>query len=420
MTIKDQLEILRGEPIHVWTGDPLKIPCIETSDSEKLCKHPVVSVNMITYNHEPFIRQAIEGVMMQKTDFEFELVIGEDCSSDRTREICFEYQKRYPSRIRVLWAEENVSKLGGNSRRCRAHSRGEFLSLCEGDDYWIDPFKLQKQVDAMRLHPNVSFCFSGARILNDDGRFDEWDCSAFHEGVMSSQKYALYSMFGRNPYDLWGGEYFQMTATFFARKSALERAVEMFDIFGWKLKVGDGVFSLGVGLVGDVYYLHDQTAVYRLTNTGMSAANQEQGTVDALLLRIYYFVTFFHLNVEDISDRMRDELIFARYLGQLRSGGRRGGRLYLDSMRKCCDGAGRALLKIDDLSLFLALSSYLVAPYMCATLFLWFRRCFARRKRSVRLENLYEVYCPEFLDESKLSGIGFPSFLEKCWRKILK
>ena len=114
MTLKEKLEILRGEPIEVFDGDPMDIPCIETSDAEMLCRHPVVSVHMITYNHEPYIRQAIEGVMMHKTDFEFELVIGEDASTDKTREICFEYQKRYPEKIRVLWWHEDVSKLGGN------------------------------------------------------------------------------------------------------------------------------------------------------------------------------------------------------------------------------------------------------------------------------------------------------------------
>ena len=94
MTVKEEFEMLRGEPIKVFEGDSMNIPCIETSDAEKLCKHPIVSVHMLAYNHEPYIRQAIEGVMMQQTDFEFELVIGEDCSTDKTREICFEYQKR--------------------------------------------------------------------------------------------------------------------------------------------------------------------------------------------------------------------------------------------------------------------------------------------------------------------------------------
>ena len=165
MTLKEELEILRGEPIEVFTGDPMDIPCIETSDPERLCKNPVVSVHMITYNHEPYIRQAIEGVMMQKTDFEFDLVIGEDCSQDKTREICFEYQKKYPDKIRVFWWHENVSKLGGNGRRTRAHCRGEFIAFCEGDDYWTDEFKLQRQIDFLRSHKDYIAVADGGDIL---------------------------------------------------------------------------------------------------------------------------------------------------------------------------------------------------------------------------------------------------------------
>ena len=172
MTLKEELEILRGEPIGVFTGDPMDIPCIETSDAEKLCKRPVVSVHMITYNHEPYIRQAIEGVMMQKTNFEFELVIGEDCSQDKTREICFEYQKKYPEKIRVLWWHENVTKFGGNGRRVTTHCRGEFIAFCEGDDYWIDPFKLQKQITLMRRE-QAGLCVAFHKNLSIDGRFED-------------------------------------------------------------------------------------------------------------------------------------------------------------------------------------------------------------------------------------------------------
>ena len=180
MTLKEELEILRGEPIGVREGNLMDIPCIETSDAEKLCKHPIVSVNMITYNHEPYIRQAIEGVMMQKTDFEFELVIGEDASTDKTREICFEYQKKYPDKIRILWWHENLEKVkhpaGGNPKRTMAHCRGEFIAFCEGDDYWIDPFKLQKQVDVMRKYPNVGLCHCKCNMISLDGK--EWHSNA--------------------------------------------------------------------------------------------------------------------------------------------------------------------------------------------------------------------------------------------------
>jgi len=92
---------------------------------------------MITYNHERYIIQAIQGVLMQKTDFPIELIIGEDCSTDRTREIVFDYQKKYSDRIRVITADNNVGMMN-NSSRTMAACRGKYIALCEGDDYWTD------------------------------------------------------------------------------------------------------------------------------------------------------------------------------------------------------------------------------------------------------------------------------------------
>ena len=149
--------------------DDLNIPCIEQSDAERLCKHPMVSVLMTTYNHECFIRQAIEGVLMQETDFEYEFIIGEDCSQDRTREICFEYQKRYPDKIRVLWSETNLNHVKGNGRRVRAHARGKYVACCEGDDYWTDSKKLQKQVEYMESHLGCAGCFHERVTCSADG-----------------------------------------------------------------------------------------------------------------------------------------------------------------------------------------------------------------------------------------------------------
>lgn len=151
--------------------DERQIPCIETSDAEQLCKHPLVSVNMQTYNHERFIRQAIEGVVMQETVFEYELILGEDCSTDRTREICFEYQKKFPDKIRVLWAEENVCRLfcQANVNRCFNRSRGKYIASCEGDDYWTDPKKLQKQVEYMEAHPGCAMTFHHRWVAGEDG-----------------------------------------------------------------------------------------------------------------------------------------------------------------------------------------------------------------------------------------------------------
>ena len=103
---------------------------------------------MITYNHEKFIAEAIEGVVMQKTNFQFELVIGEDCSTDNTRAICIEYQKKYPDIIRLRLPETNQGMMLNWINNINS-GRGKYIALCDGDDYWTDPYKLQKQVDFM-------------------------------------------------------------------------------------------------------------------------------------------------------------------------------------------------------------------------------------------------------------------------------
>lgn len=281
MTLKEELEILRGEPIRVFAGDPIEIPCIETSDAESLCKHPVVSVHMITYNHEPYIRQAIEGVMMQKTDFEFELVIGEDASTDRTREICFEYQKKYPDKIRVLWWHENLRKVkhpaGGNSRRVMAHCRGEFIALCEGDDYWIDPLKLQKQVNAMRNQSNIGYCVTGARILSelphDHPRLLDFHVKQWVDGNMFTFNMSPYKAGFVPRNEFWKNRCkYPRTCTVMFRYAHYLQLRNRFDIVNWMLHIGDALLWNALPIVSDAFFLPEPTAVYRINSGGMSTS----------------------------------------------------------------------------------------------------------------------------------------------------
>ncbi len=126
---------------------------IEVSDPSKLAPTPVVSVLMITYNHEAYLAEAIEGVLAQKTDFQIELLIGEDCSTDQTRQIALEYQKRHPEVIRVFYPNKNKGMLR-NLKTLFLASKGEFIALCEGDDYWCLRDKLQLQIDFLARRPN--------------------------------------------------------------------------------------------------------------------------------------------------------------------------------------------------------------------------------------------------------------------------
>ncbi len=122
-------------------------------------REPLVSVKMITYNHAPYIAQAIEGVIRQKTDFPFELVIGEDCSTDGTGEIVLEYQKKYPDVIRVITSAHNVG-MNENGYRVMKACGGKYIAFCEGDDYWHSPDKLQKQADFLEDHQECGLVYS--------------------------------------------------------------------------------------------------------------------------------------------------------------------------------------------------------------------------------------------------------------------
>lgn len=128
---------------------------------------PYVSVMMITYNHENFIKEAIEGVLAQKTDFIVELVIGDDCSTDKTRQICSYYKGKYPDKIKLILNEKNLG-VNLNFMNTFNACSGEYVAICEGDDYWTAPFKLQKQVDFLDTHPDFSMCFHRSQILSDD------------------------------------------------------------------------------------------------------------------------------------------------------------------------------------------------------------------------------------------------------------
>lgn len=127
-----------------------------------------VSVCMITYNHERFIAQAIEGVMMQQTNFPVQLIIGEDCSTDRTRQICIAYQQKYPDRITLRLPEKNLGGMNNFLENLDACLDGfKYVAMCEGDDYWIDPLKLQKQVDYLESHPDCGLVYTDVKIYDD-------------------------------------------------------------------------------------------------------------------------------------------------------------------------------------------------------------------------------------------------------------
>ena len=143
-------------------------PPDDTTAPDATGTRPLVSVVTIAYNVAPFIRAAIDSALMQRVDFDFEVVIGEDCSTDGTREIVREYATEHPHRVRALLNERNLG-MNRNFVATLQQARGEFVALLDGDDYWTTVDKLQRQVDFLRSHPQCSICFHNVSVVYEHG-----------------------------------------------------------------------------------------------------------------------------------------------------------------------------------------------------------------------------------------------------------
>lgn len=132
-------------------------------------KKPLISICCITFDHEKYIRDAIDGFLMQKTDFPFEIIIHDDASTDNTANIIREYEKKFPDLFVCIYQEENQWSKGirPSPTYVWPKARGKYIALCEGDDYWTDPYKLQKQVNFLEANPEYVICFHKVMILKN-------------------------------------------------------------------------------------------------------------------------------------------------------------------------------------------------------------------------------------------------------------
>ena len=205
----------------------------------------MVSVCMITYNHEKYISKAIEGVLMQKTTFPIELIIGEDCSTDSTRKIVVEYAEKYPDLIRPLLPESNLGMMKNFIKTMEA-AKGKYIALCEGDDYWTDLLKLQKQVDFLEGNEEYIMCYTAFSTVDSNGHFINWNNTNAHRNRSFS---------GDILPELLKGNYI-LTLTVLFRKIVLNQFVNLLDI--------DYSLFLLLALNGKCKYFKEETGHYRL------------------------------------------------------------------------------------------------------------------------------------------------------------
>lgn len=214
-----------------------------------------VSIRCFAYNHERFIRQCLDGFVMQKTDFRFEAIVHDDASTDNTAAIIREYAEKYPDIIKPIYETENqYSKHDGSlTRIMNAHTRGKYVAMCEGDDYWTDPYKLQKQVDFLESHPDYVMCSHLFDVYNERNKqLQKNDDSSF-----TGKSYDLDTLIN--------GEWYFQPLTVLFRFDAYDR--EHFASYGLSMDVILYYELLRRG--GKGYCLPDVMAVYRIHDGGV-------------------------------------------------------------------------------------------------------------------------------------------------------
>ena len=216
--------------------------------------NPLVSINCMTYNHKAFIRQCLDGFMMQKCSFDFEVLIHDDASTDGTQDIIREYEVKYPDIIKPIYQKENQYSKGIDpSLKYNApRVKGKYIALCEGDDYWTDPYKLQKQVDFLESHPDYVMC---------SHRFNQY---IQDKNLLEEEKNLTFQGADYDLKNLIGGKWLTQTLTVMYRRSALD--LKEYESYGMSMDI---ILFYALLKNGKGYCFPDIMATYRLHGGGV-------------------------------------------------------------------------------------------------------------------------------------------------------
>lgn len=220
-------------------------------ESSNIIQTPVVSVVIITYNQQQYISQCIDAILSQKTNFPFEIIISDDCSSDQTPNMCKSYQQKFPDRIRLLLQDKNKG-VAQNFGDAIALARGKYIASMAGDDYWVADNKLQIQKDYLDSHESCVLCYTNINTCDESGKIIKY---GFMSDVPKSRSFKEHLI----------TKGYIAPLTWMYRKEL----VKLYDIRG-AYTDESFAFALDAFASGDVHYVDIITAHYRLTNNSLS------------------------------------------------------------------------------------------------------------------------------------------------------
>lgn len=217
---------------------------------------PLVSIQCLAYNHEKYIRQCLDAIVMQKTTFPFEAVVHDDASTDNTAHIIREYADRYPNIIRPIFEHENLFSKDKKKMRqiLYEHMHGAFIAFCECDDYWTDPDKLQKQIEFLQSHSDYSMCFHSARKQYETENQSWLNCE-----YIEDRDYTATEVFVN---------WIVPTASIVCRREAWQFRFNL--IGGDRILNGDIALILSCMMTGKVRGMSEQMSVYRIQGGGVT------------------------------------------------------------------------------------------------------------------------------------------------------
>lgn len=224
-----------------------------------------VSICCLVYNHEKYLRKCLDGFIMQKTNFKFEVLIHDDASTDKSADIIREYEKKYPDIIKPIYQTENQYSKKVKINRTYQYPRikGKYIALCEGDDYWCDENKLQYQFDIMEKDPNISLCVHKVRIIEESGEYTDlfYPKNKIKEGYID-QDNIMDVFLEHNMYP------FQTSSYFVRAKYIADLLKNDIQDYMRLSPVGDVPMMLYLILKGGVFYLDKECSHYRRGSIG--------------------------------------------------------------------------------------------------------------------------------------------------------
>ncbi len=253
----------------------------------------LVSICCLSYNHQTFLRECLAGFMMQKTNFAFEVLIHDDASTDKSADIIREYELKYPDIIKPIYQTENqYSKGVGISITYQfPRAKGKYIAMCEGDDYWTDPLKLQKQVDFLEANEEYSMCFHPVKIWKEGELIEDYITREVPETTTI--------------FDLAEGNYIHTPSAVFRKN---QEVIE--DFTNMNAAVGDYVLHMLNARYGMIKKLPNFMAVYRVHGGGVYSGEKYGRKQVNWSLLLVNLMPYFN---ENVSDRLRDT--FLRTIG---------------------------------------------------------------------------------------------------------